>query len=188
MTRIYLFLIFTLLLSFQSKGQFSKQLEYGIGYFGNTFINPGIEFSVEYPVIDTRKTNKSYSDLGESIITVQGSAISYWDPFSHVGLLNTYHLNVKQYFGKWFGVQMGAGLVLQSNITGENYVVSDNFEVEQQGLKFNNYSGLHFSGGFFVDNKDGSRSVLNKLSLYVLSPYNAAVLPVFNYHLIYILK
>ncbi len=185
---IYLLFLVFIVTGGQMLGQKKSSLEYGIGYFGNTWINPGLEFSMEYPLINTRTGKSKYSDLGESMITLQGSAAAYWDPFSHVGLLNYYQLNFKQYFGKRLGIQMGFGFVLQSNVTGDNYVVDEDFQIEEQGFVRNNYGGIHISGGFFVDNKYNNRGVLNKMSLYVLAPHNAGILPVFSYHFIYLMK
>lgn len=183
------FLIFlTLLFASFAHGQFLENVEYGAGYHGNNFINPGFEVLAEKPLIDTRGTGERYSAFGESIVTMQGSVVSYWDPFSHLGLINYYTLNFKQYFGKRLGVQFGGGFLFQSNITTDNFVVDENYNVEKRALQFNNYTGINLSAATFLDNKTNTRSWISKISLSILTPYNSSSIPVFNYHLIYIFK
>jgi len=170
------------------QAQWKENLEYGIGYFGNTIMNPGVELTAAKPLLSTVGKSEKYSALGDSEINFQVGLAGYWDPFSHHGIVNSYDILVRQYFGKRIGFQMGFGLILQSNITSENYIINEDFEPRKQRLKFNNYNGVRLVAGSFIDGKKNKRAIYSGFSMAFIGPYNSSVLPVFSYHLTYLIK
>lgn len=175
----------SLMLSVSLGAQTFKSFTYGLGYFGNTFINPGVEFVVSTPLVDSELSGKSYSALGATSVDLQGSLAMYWDPFSHTGIVNSYGVNLQQHFGRRLGVMIGGGFSIQSNFTTDNYIVNENFELKKRGLKMNSYWGPYISTGVFLDRKKVEHTYLSKVTINLLARYNSLSLPVFTYHFTY---
>ena len=179
-----IFFIITCCISVGSS-QFLKEYDHTIGYFGNTFINPGLMYGLETPVWDSDYKENLIIPFGRTKIYASGQAGFYWDPFSHVGVLNYYEFGLRQYLGKRLAVQFGLGPGVQLNFTNDNYIFNDDFELKKRSLKMNSYFAPEISSAICLSNKAQTRTVISKVSLFILSPYNSFVLPVFNYELMY---
>lgn len=155
------------------------------GYFGNTFINPGGIYSIEKNLKEVPQVNYLLFYLGTGQINANATAGIYWDPFSHVGFLNYYELNVRQYLGKRLALQLGAGPGYQLNFTGDNYVFDDDFNFKKRGLRMRAYFAPELSSAIILANKKGTRQWISKVTVLLLVPYNSFTLPVFNYELHY---
>jgi hypothetical protein len=116
---------------------------------------------------------------------IEGALALYWDPFSHMGIYNYYGLSFDQYFGNRFGLELSGGLGFHGNISSDNYVISDDFQVKKKQLKWNGYLAPYIALGMFLDSKNKPRRLLSKGSIYFLQSYNVAVIPVLNYQLTY---
>lgn len=171
--------------SWSINAQFLKEFKHGMGYFGNNVINPGISYSLESPIWNSDSKGSFLAFLGDSELVVDANAGLYWDPFSHVGFLNTFELNYRQYLGKNFGFQFGGGPGYQINFTGENYIVDADFNVEKRALKLNSYFAPQISSAFLYSNKSRTKIYISKISVIILVPYNTSFVPVVNYEFIY---
>lgn len=180
-------LSFLILWTFQSYGQLDidRNIKHSVGYFGSTLINPGIIYSAE-------KTWKAFPEMDYLLITLDAAEFNlnttagmYWDPFSHVGFLNYYEINFRQYLGKRFAMQFGLGPGYQINFTGDNYVFDDDFNVKKRGLLARAYFAPEISSALILTNKKRTKQIISKVTMLVLVPYNNIFLPVFNYELHY---
>ncbi len=126
----YLGLIVSFVLSStNSNAQFWDTYQQSCGYFGNTLINPGFSYGLQRSVWDSDKGSGFAAPFGRTTLNGSGTTALYWYPFSHVGFVNYYECNIRQYLGQRLGVQFGAGPGFQMNFTGDNYVISDDFEI-----------------------------------------------------------
>jgi len=183
---IYLGLIVSFVLSSaNSNAQFWDTYQQSYSYFGNTLINPGFSYGLQRSVWDSDKGSGFAVPFGRTTLNGSGTAALYWDPFLHVGFVNYYECNIRQYLGQRLGVQFGAGPGFQMNFTGDNYVIDDDFNVNRRGLLIDPYFMLQASAAIFLSDRAHEKHWISKVSLFFLTPYNTSVLPGLNYQFTY---
>ena len=176
-------ILIILLISSAAYSQAFNEWKHRIGYFGNNFINPGLEYTLETPLYDTDNRISLLLPLGRTTSNLSGHLAYYWDPFSHMGLLNYYELNGRQYISQRLGLQIGAGIGTQFNFTNDNYKIDDEFNVKSRNVNTDVYIIPEISFGVVYLNGKLSREYISKINIFFLTPYNNGLLPSFNYSL-----
>lgn len=161
----------------------NAEMRYHIGYFGNTFINPGLSFQLE----STFKT-KYIHFLSRSFATEyigNATVAGYWDPFAHTGLHYFIDYSRRLYLIPEMSVQAGAGLGWLMIFLPESYTINDSGKIRKSMLNSHGFVAPHISGGWRITNKKAKRSIGSRILIHFPWRYNLYTIPIISYELSY---
>lgn len=162
---------------------FLDRTEFKLGYFGNSYWNPGLSGGAEYLLKERIriKRGKRRTRRISNQFLLSGTVGAYWDPRDHIGVFTNYGLTWRRtnHKGKQVSITLNP-IGFQRNFLAETYEVT-NGEVNKVFLPGRNYYAPSLSVGLgkFRNGKKLTGRYLN-LDLTVLAPYNTTVQPMIS--------
>lgn len=150
---------------------------YSLGIVGNYLRNPGINLRYEHPLlIRQREVPKRRARA----LYLNGNLGFYWDPYTHVATYLTAGIMYRRTYKGNFQTTLGINpLGVQRNFFHETYSVNDALEVERESLAGRTYYAPELIVG--IGRIRGNRARFLNLHIMILSKYNTAILPTFNW-------
>lgn len=170
----------------QSQTPDSRELSYHIGYLSNNAIRPGVNFGLEYGLVDAVKLKSKVKEGRGAINTIRVHQIVaatnlgvLWHPQTSTSLLNTYTIEYRKTTKRRMQYQLGIGGAYMRNFFPNAYVVDDSGEVSSRSFGSAGYGGITQFIGYGRYRRD-SRALqwwhLRIAATYLVG-YNSFLLP-----------
>jgi hypothetical protein len=164
----------------------SREISYHIGYLSNNAVRPGVNFGLEYGLMDVVKLKSKVKEGRGAINTIKVHQIIaaanlgvLWHPQSSTSLLNTYTLEYRKTTKRRMQYQIGLGGAYMRNFFPNSYIVNSSGEVSSRTFGGAGYGGLTQFIGYGRYRKDNRAMQWwhMRIGATYLLGYNSFLLP-----------
>jgi len=170
--------------TFSSKPEWPKS-NYFISYYGNLAVNPGLNAGLEYGISENVKT-KTRNKRGNQTVKYKTNRLEvvpnlgfYLDPKGHSAVFEKINIQYKRINNHRRTFTLALGLGYYHSLLQNVYVVDEDFNATEKGLKINTYFAPEIKVGFvrLKTPNQNLRGWYSNISSQFLFHYNHTILP-----------